>query len=267
MKGTGSMAAFRRFVALGDSTTEGLEDPYPDGRTYRGWADRLAARLAAIDPDVRYANLAVRGRKLGQIRGEQLGPALAMEPDLVSVIGGINDVLRPKADLDALAADMDAMVAALTGSGATVLMLTYPDVGELMAIARRLSPRLLAYNDALRVIAARHGARLMDIERGGATDGRLFHPDRLHANAEGHERIALAAAEALGLPGASGTWRDPLPPEPAASRRHRLREDARWAGAHLAPWVSRRLRGVSSGDGVPPKRPLLAPVDPAAATM
>ncbi len=93
MKGTGSMAAFRRFVALGDSTTEGLEDPYPDGRTYRGWADRLAARLAAIDPDVRYANLAIRGRKLAQIRAEQLAPALAMQPDLASVIGGINDVL------------------------------------------------------------------------------------------------------------------------------------------------------------------------------
>lgn len=257
----------RRFVALGDSTTEGLEDPYPDGSGYRGWADRLAERLAMLDPDVRYANLAVRGRKLGQIRSQQLAPALALEPDLASVIGGINDVLRPKADLDALVADMDAMVRALTGSGASVLMLTYPDVGEIMAVARRVSPRLRAYNAHLRTIAARHGARLMDIERGGATDARLFHPDRLHANGEGHERIALAAAEALELPGASGAWREPLSPASAASRLQALRADARWAGAHLAPWVSRRLRGVSSGDGVPPKRPELAPVERAAATM
>ena len=94
------------------------------------------------------------------------------------------------------------MVAALRASGATVLMLTYPDVGELMAVARRVSPRLLAFNDEVRAIAARNDARLIDIERGGTTDARLFHPDRLHANAAGHERIALAAAEALELPGA-----------------------------------------------------------------
>lgn len=254
---------FQRFVALGDSTTEGLEDPSPSGGRYRGWADRLAERLAVLDPDVRYANLAIRGRKLGQIRAEQLAPALAMAPDLASVIGGINDVLRPKADLDALAADMDAMVEALTGSGATVLMLTYPNVGELMAVARRVSPRLLAYNAVLRDIASRHGARLMDIERGGPPDTRLFHPDRLHANALGHERIVQAAAEVLELPGASGAWREPLPPAPVVSRARALGEDVRWAGAHLAPWLSRRLRGVSSGDGVLPKRPALAPVDQA----
>lgn len=257
------MTTFRRFVALGDSTTEGLEDPRPGGGRYRGWADRLAERLAAIDPQVRYANLAVRGRKLGQIRAGQLGPALALEPDLASVIGGINDVLRPHADLDALAADMDAMVAELTGSGATVLMLTYPDVGDLMAIARRVSPRLLAYNALLREIAGRRGARLIDIEHGGPPDARLFHPDRLHANAAGHERIAAAAAEALGLPGADGAWREPLPPAPPVPRGRALRADARWAVAHLTPWISRRLRGVSSGDGIEPKRPALAPVDPA----
>ena len=117
-----------------------------------------------------------------------------------------------------------------------------------MAVARRVSPRLLAYNERVRAIAARHGARVIDIERGGATDARLFHPDRLHANDLGHERIALAAAEALGLPGRrDGAWRDPLPPAPAASRRQALRADARWARAHLAPWVeppaARRLLG------------------------
>ncbi|MCU0314201.1 MAG: SGNH/GDSL hydrolase family protein, partial [Solirubrobacteraceae bacterium] len=99
---------FRRYVALGDSTTEGLEDPYPDGSGYRGFADLLAQRLAALAPDVRYANLAIRGRKLPQIRAEQLEPALALEPDLVTIVGGVNDVLRPKADVGALAADLDA---------------------------------------------------------------------------------------------------------------------------------------------------------------
>ena len=253
-----------RFVALGDSTTEGLEDPYAVGGVYRGWADRLAERLAALNPDLLYANLAIRGRKLGQIRSQQLAPALAMQPDLTSIVGGVNDVLRPSADLDALAADMDAMVAQLSAAGSTVLLMTYPDFGEIMAVARRLTPRLRAYNAHLRTIAAQHGARLMDLERGGVTDARLFHRDRLHANAAGHERILLAAAEALELPGASAAWREPLPRAPAASRLQSLRGDARWAGAHLAPWVTRRLRGVSSGDGVSPKRPELAPVGPTA---
>ena len=251
-----------RYVALGDSTTEGLEDPHADGTTYRGWADRLAEQLATLQPDLLYANLAIRGRKLGQIRSEQLAPALAMEPDLTSIVGGVNDVLRPRADLDALAADMDAMVAELTGAGSAVLLMTYPDFGDIMAIARRVSPRLRAYNSELREIAARHGARLMDLEAGGVTDARMFHPDRLHANAAGHERIALAAAQALDLPGASAAWREPLPPAPTASRLQALRDDVGWARAHLAPWVSRRLRGVSSGDGVRPKRPELAPVAP-----
>lgn len=252
--------SFRRYVALGDSTTEGLEDPYAGSAVYRGWADRLAEQLATLEPEVQYANLAIRGRKLGQIRAEQLGPALAMEPDLTSVVGGVNDVLRPKADLEALAADMDVMVAELTAAGSAVLLLTYPDFGEIMAIARRISPRLRAFNAKLRVIAARHGAYLMDIEAGGVTDARMFHPDRLHANAAGHERIAQAAAEALALPGADGTWREPLPPAPAVSRVRTLTDDARWAAAHLAPWVGRRLRGVSSGDGISPKRPEPAPV-------
>ncbi len=254
------ISAIRRYVALGDSTTEGLEDPYADSSGYRGWADRLAEQLAALQPDVLYANLAIRGRKLGQIRAEQLEPALAMQPDLASVVGGVNDVLRPRADVDALAAELDEMVAALTGAGSHVLLMTYPDFGEVMAIARRLSPRLRAFNLNVRTIAGRHGAALMDLEDGGPTDARLFHPDRLHANGAGHERIALAAAGALGLPGANGAWQEPLPPAPATSRLHTLREDARWAGTHLAPWIGRRVRGVSSGDGVQPKRPELAPV-------
>ena len=105
---------FSRYVALGDSTTEGLDDPYPDG-TYRGWADRLAERLAVDNPDFGYANLAIRGRKVPQIRAEQLEPALALKPDLASVIGGLNDILRRNVDLDLVCGDLEAMIEALRG--------------------------------------------------------------------------------------------------------------------------------------------------------
>jgi len=69
-------------------------DPLPDGSGFRGWADRLAETLAAIEPDLRYANLAVRGKLAAQVAEEQLEPALALEPDLASVLSGLNDMLR-----------------------------------------------------------------------------------------------------------------------------------------------------------------------------
>lgn len=253
-----------RYVALGDSTTEGLEDPYPGTLEYRGWADRLAERLAAVNPQLRYANLAIRGRKLGQIRSEQLAPAIAMKPDLASVVGGVNDVLRPRADVEALADELDGMVRALRGAGADVLLMTYPDFGETMFTARPVRRRLASFNGHIRAIAAAHRARLMDLDRVGPMDPRLFHPDRLHANPLGHERIALAAAATLGLPGADDAWQHPLPPLAPTSRLAMLREDTQWARAHLAPWIGRRLRGVSSGDGRTPKRPELAPFAEAA---
>jgi lysophospholipase L1-like esterase len=210
-------------VALGDSTTEGLEDPHPAGG-FRGWADRLAERLARLDPEFLYANLAIRGRKMAQNRGLEL------------------------------------LVADLRQGGATVLMLTYPDPAQIMPFARGASPRVLAYNDALRSIATRHGARIMDLGRHGVVDPRLWHQDRLHANSAGHERIALAAADALGLPGATDAWRVPLPRARAESRSARISREAVWAGRYFAPWVVRRVRGRSSGDGILPKRPALAPV-------
>ena len=249
--------AFSRYVALGDSTTEGLDDPYPDG-TPRGWADRLADRLAGIEPGLGYANLAIRGRKIPQIRAEQLEPALALRPDLASIVGGLNDILRRSVALDRVCADLEAMVAALRGQGATVTVMTYPDPTAVISIAgERVRLRVAAFNERVRVIAAEHGAVLVDIDRAGIAHPALWSADRLHANALGHERIARAAATALGLPAEL----DPEPlPDPVARPRHvQLAVDAAWAGRHLAPWVVRRLRRRSSGDGREPKRPELAP--------
>jgi lysophospholipase L1-like esterase len=252
-----------RYVALGDSTSEGLEDPYPDGRGYRGWTDRLAERLATLDPELRYANLAVRGKLARQVREEQLDAALALRPDLTTCVAGLNDVLRRSCDVDAVAAHMDAMVGALRGAGADVVTFTYPDPVPINPIARPARDRVVAYNMALRDLAARHGAVLVDLERHPVTsDRRLWHPDRLHANSEGHARIAAAIAHALALPEADDAWAAPLP-EAAPLRRHRaLAADLQWGRRHFAPWVVRRLRGVSSGDGRVAKRPQLLPVVP-----
>lgn len=118
---------FRRYVALGDSQTEGLGDGDETGG-YRGWADRLAEHLARAEPDLLYANLAVRGKLAGQIRAGQLEAALALKPDLATVMAGMNDLVRPGFDPAAAANELEAMFAALSGAGAQVLTFTFPDL-------------------------------------------------------------------------------------------------------------------------------------------
>ena len=258
------MNAFNRFVAIGDSTTEGVgDDPHADGRD-RGWADRLAEQLSNANPAVLYANLAIRGRLIAQIREQQLEAALALKPDLASVIGGLNDAIRPRYDLDSVLAEMEAMQSRLRSQGATVLTITYPDLSSFAPMARLVRARMTRFNAGLRAVAARSGAILLDFGSAGPpSDPRLWCPDRLHPNAEGHARIAAAAAERLSLPGSDGDWAGALPALPAATVPERVWAELHWVGAFMLPWVGRRLAGRSSGDGRVAKRPRLLPLEPA----
>lgn len=253
---------FQRYVAIGDSTTEGLEDPYPDGSGYRGWADRLAQRIALASPGLLYANLAVRGKLARQVHDEQLAGALALEPDFSTVVAGLNDTLRPRCDLDATAGHLDEMIGALRAGGATVATMTFPDPVAVNPLARVARGRVFAFNERIRDIGGRHGALVVDFERAGTGDRRLWHSDRLHANSDGHARIADAFADAIGLEDATDDWTTPLPPAPRARVVSSVSANTVWAVKHLAPWVMRRIRGVSSGDGRPPKRPVLELVRP-----
>src|SRR5690242_5665257 len=156
--------AYARYVAIGDSTTEGLDDPYPDGG-FRGFADRLAGDLALVEPELRYANLAVRGRLARQVREEQLEPALALEPDLASVVAGLNDTLRGDFELDTTAGEVEAMLAALREAGTVVITMTFPDPVRVNPIARFAKPRMIALNARIREAAERTGALVVDLER------------------------------------------------------------------------------------------------------
>lgn len=251
---------FARYVALGDSSTEGLEDRNADGR-YRGWADRLAELVARRQREpLLYANLAVRGRKTRAVLEEQLAPALAMRPDLATVFAGTNDIIRRRFALEPVIADLRTMQRELRAVGATVLTITMPDLSEVAPMARGVAPRLLAFNERVREISAESGTLLVDLARYPvAADPRLWHEDRLHANSAGHERIAAALADALGI-GDGSAWCDPLPPVPPPSLGARLRADARWFSRYFLPWALRHLRGRSSGDGISAKRPSLSPV-------
>ncbi|MFF5703944.1 SGNH/GDSL hydrolase family protein [Streptomyces sp. NPDC012794] len=251
---------YLRYVALGDSQTEGLGDG-DDTTGLRGFADRLAGHLAAAAPGLLYANLAVRGRLAGQVRVEQLAPALALRPDVATVVAGVNDLLRPRFDAAEVAGELEEVFAALTVAGARVATATFPDVARIAPLARPLGPRVTELNTRIRAAAGRHGVVVAETGRAAvATDPRLWTADRLHASPLGHARIAAALAEVLELPGSGGAWKEPLPPRPPRSGARAVAAEAAWAAGFLGPWLGRRLRGTSSGDGRGAKRPQLLPV-------
>ncbi|UGQ12607.1 SGNH/GDSL hydrolase family protein [Yinghuangia sp. ASG 101] len=254
---------FRSYVAVGDSFTEGMSDPYPPAThphgAYRGWADLLADRLAEADPGLRYANLAVRGKLIRQIADDQVPTAAAFGADLASFAGGLNDVLRPRCDLGAVRAALEESAAALAAAGGHLVLFRTADPTRRLKSSARLMPRieqLIAYVDDL---GARHHATVVDLFTVRAFDDpRLWAADRLHLSADGHARVAEAVCEALGLPH-DAAWRTPLPAAAPAPWLARRRDDARWAKAHLGPWLYRRATGRSSGDDRAPKHPDLAP--------
>jgi lysophospholipase L1-like esterase len=249
----------RSFVAIGDSFTEGLDDPALRGTGFRGWADRVAERLADDDPAFAYANLAIRGRKLQQIVDGQVPRAIELAPDLVSFAGGTNDVLRPKVDLDALALVFDDAVGRLRANGSQVLLFQAVDPSPRSKLIGRTLSRIRTLTRIVETTAAKHDCLVVPMWG----EGVFAHPfvwseDRLHLSPEGHARVAGAVLETLGL--SDHSWAAVPGPVLVPRARERVVADVRWARTHLAPWVGRRLRGVSSGDAVTAKYPDLQPV-------
>lgn len=261
-----------RLVCLGDSFTEGMSDELrPDGH-HRGWADRVAEAMgrqaAAAGGGLGYANLAVRGKLLDQVVADQVPAACALSPTLLTFHAGPNDVLRRGRDLAGLRRRYDAAVATVAAASDQVLVFTsIGRAGGQGALARSLAARFARFNEGVREVADRRGAVLVDLEPVEAlTDRRVWHTDRLHLAPAGHARVAAAVLERLGvddaglLGGPPGWWSEPLPPAPATPRRDALAQDLVWLRGDALPWVGRRLRGVSSGDGRDPKDPVLRPV-------
>jgi lysophospholipase L1-like esterase len=252
----------RRYVALGDSFTEGVGDPdvgRPNG--LRGWADRVAEVLGQQPGigDFGYANLGIRGRKMRAILDQQVAPAAAMAPDLVTIYAGANDILRPQVDIDALAAAYDDAIGTLTKAAGTVLMFTAYDPGN-SPVFRIARGRWAIYNELIREIADKHGSLLVDMWRARSlAHWAIWDDDRMHLNPVGHQHIAIAVLDRLGIDHQLAI--PELPEQPVLSSVERRRASLQWACEYAVPWVHRRLTGRSSGDSVSPKRPSLAPID------
>ena len=190
-----------RFAALGDSITVGMGDPAPGGG-WRGWATLLAGTL----PQPELHNLATLGALAADVERAQLPAAMALRPDVASVVVGINDTLRGDFDPERTGTSIGRTVAALRAAGAEVLTIRLPDPGQMFglpgALARPLARRMRAVNAAVDEVARRYGTVHLDTARDPATyERRYWSVDRLHPNERGHRLIAcrfhalLAAAE------------------------------------------------------------------------
>lgn len=232
---------WRRFVALGDSLTEGLCDPAPDG-ALRGWADRLALLLAA-QGGLHYANLAIRSKRVRDVSGTQLERALDLRPDLVSILIGANDLVKHRVDGAALAAELESTVHRLRGIGADVLLVTPFLPGRRAAAI--YTRRFAAFATALAGIAARTGAILIDTDLHPSLGDRPnWGEDLVHLSSRGHRFLAYRAGEMLGVPDA-----DALGALDAALHEHEPIGAGVWWRRHALPWVWRRLHGRAAGDG------------------
>ncbi|MFD6950588.1 SGNH hydrolase [Nocardiopsis sp. TSRI0078] len=267
MSGFGTDAAQQdiiSYVALGDSFTEGMSDPYPDSDSvpngrYRGWADRVAEHLADHVAEVRYANLAVRGKLIDQIIAEQVPRAVELAPDLITLCAGGNDIIRPGSDPDAVAVSFAGAVEELSRTGARIVVFTGFDT-NWQPVMRHMRGRIATYNMHLRAIADRYGCDVVDVwSMRILDDPRAWNWDRLHLSPEGHRRMALRVCEVLGVP-AEGDWKEAWPVAEPRDWRAARQEDLLWAREFLVPWIGRRLTGRSSGDNVSPKRPSLEPL-------
>lgn len=267
LPGAGSLRpqprSWTRYVAIGDSFTEGMSDKDPEATDrYIGWADRLASLLAPHVAEFSYANLAVRGRKLKDVVTVQTDAAIELQPELVSIIGGGNDILRPKVDLDELSQQLEAAVIRLRRSGADVLIAT-PSDPRGAPVIKHVRGRMATYSANIWRIAQLHGCYVLNQwSFDFLQDWRMWSEDRIHLSTQGHERVALAAYATLGHDPQQAEWHVPLPPQQLPGRIDMIKANAEWAKVYAGPWVQRRLTGKSSGDFIDPKYPSLTPVDP-----
>jgi lysophospholipase L1-like esterase len=244
----------RVFVALGDSFTEGVGDRnsrLPNG--VRGWADRVAEKLAKAEPGWEYANLAIRSKRLRHIVDEQLEPALAMEPTLITLYAGGNDILDFGTDINVLMAQYEALVARLAATGATLVLFTGFDV-KVSAVLEPLKKRNTVYNQRVRELAVKYGAVLVDYWCFEAFhDRRMWDTDRLHMSKAGHKYLAAQVLDHLGVPHKI-TLKEWEPPAKVTLRDWERRQ-RRWVNDWVFPLFGRKLRGVTLGDNLSPRWP------------
>ena len=247
---------FRSYAAVGDSFTEGVGDDLPDG-SVRGWADLVALGLALATPDapVTYANLAIRGRLLAPIVGDQLDAGIALKPELLSINGGGNDIMRPRVSIEAITDQLVDAVERATASGCHVLLVSGANPTRHIPLGRFVEQRGNRFAEKIRARLPLDNVTWVDNWADSElAELRYWSRDKLHLGPLGHERVAanVLAALSVDLPdGWSGG---------AAAHDHTQPTAAYWR-EYVLPWIGRRVAGRSSGDNRVPKIASLEPVN------
>jgi lysophospholipase L1-like esterase len=232
--------------------TEGMCDEIVDGN-YRGWADRTADTLAKDSPNFSYANLAIRGKLLHQVIDGQIPDAVRFitgPETLVSFHAGANDVLRPNYQAEVAFAKYEKGISDLAKTGATIIVFTVVDRVEGNGKTAQLwHERFSAFNINVRAVANKYGATIIEADSAKwMADLRFLAKDRLHLNSDGHWRLSQAVLEKLGKD-FDAAWKIPLAPAGKKPWLKKNGENLLWIISFVIPWIWRRLRGRSSGDG------------------
>lgn len=238
-----------RYVAIGDSFTEGVGDEQPDG-VVRGWADLVAAGWAdSRGETIEYANLAIRGKLVWPIVEQQLERALALKPTHVSFNGGGNDMLRPRTSIRHIADAFSQVLRRCDEEGVRLILLSGANPSAQLPLGRLIQRRGDLMSEAVVERFAGRDDVVVALNWPDATlsDPSFWSEDRLHMNARGHHRVAARVLGALGERAPEDWW--DLPDVPDAVRLAR----GEYFREHLGPWFRRRLTGTSSGDGREPK--------------
>ncbi|MFJ7906844.1 SGNH/GDSL hydrolase family protein [Kitasatospora sp. NPDC096204] len=236
-----------RFVALGDSLTEGVGDQVGEG--WRGWAAVLAESLAPEGRSVEFTNLAYSGALTTELTTRQLPGAIARRPQLAAVVVGGNDTLRTGFDIRRATLELDATMGELSGHGARLLTACLPDPGSLLRLpaplARPLARRMRAVNTVVHALAERHRAVHLHIaDLPWLAERRLLSVDRLHPSAEGHHLIARRFHDLLTESG------HPLGPPPVAAPAEpppTLAADLWWMATRGTRWLAARSTDLLPG--------------------
>jgi len=246
------MIRYSRFIALGDSFTEGVGDIEVNGQ-FRGWADRVAERIALQQSDFSYLNLAIRGKLVAEVIDKQIPEAITWidgPNTLLSFHAGANDVLRPGYNPEIVLPQYREAVRTLAATGAQLLLFTAIErVAKSGKMQELWHQRFSGFNNNVRMIAAEVGAIVADANLDpDIASSRFVDTDKLHLNPAGHARVAESVLQLVGAQ-FDPNWNAPLPPLPPVGKLKSIGAELNWIITFLIPWISRRIRGISSGDG------------------
>jgi lysophospholipase L1-like esterase len=189
-------APWRRFVVIGDSLSAGTGDP---SRGYRpaGWSDRVAEILRRVDPSTTYVNTAVVGATTKQILADQAPRIAALQPDLIHLPSGPNDLIAREPDFTEIAGDLSRLWALAADTGAQITAFT---LGRAFVVPHfpDWTDRVRRVNAITRRLAADHDAVLVDMWAHPVNDRpELLSADRIHFSSSG--QAVMAAEIVVGL--------------------------------------------------------------------